>query len=73
MADDGSSGLRATVAHMCASGATRNEGTRETLSTTARHSAKEGWEWGEVLETVGEGSDHKWRGKALTRAAPPIS
>ena len=28
VADDGSSGLRATGAHICASGATRNEGTR---------------------------------------------
>ena len=43
------------------------------MSTTARHSAKEGLEWREALETVGKGSDHKWRGKALTRAAPPIS
>ena len=30
------------------------------MSTTARHSAKEGLEWREALETLGEGS---WRGK----------
>ena len=26
------------------------------MSTTVRHSAKEGWEWREALETLGEGS-----------------